>query len=67
MTRYAVVVMVDSTTGGQEILNEIVSALEFEGRSNVRSLVVLDEDGHELANHPVQSVPSKRKQQCEDR
>lgn len=49
MTRYAVVVMVDSDDGPREVLNEIVSTLEFEHRSTVRSVVVLDEDGTELA------------------
>lgn len=49
MTRYAVVVMVDSDDGPQEILNEIVSTLEFEHRSTIRSVVVLNEDGKELA------------------
>ena len=51
MTRYAVVVMVDSDDGPQEILNEILSTLEFEHRSTVRSVVVLNEDGRELAVH----------------
>lgn len=49
MTRYAVVVMVDSDDGPREIVDEIVSTLEFEHRSTVRSVVVLDENGTELA------------------
>ena len=32
-------------TTPEEVLNEIVSTLEFEHRSTVRSVVVLDEDG----------------------
>lgn len=51
MTRYAVVVMVDSDDGPKQILNEIVSTLEYEHRSTVRSVVVLNEDGKELAVH----------------
>ena len=43
MTRYALVVMVDSDDGPRAIVNEIVSALEFEHRSTVRSVVVLNE------------------------
>ena len=49
MTRYAVVVMVDSDDGLHEVVNEIVSTLEFEHRSTVRSVVALDDDGKELA------------------
>lgn len=48
-TGYAVVVMVDSDDGPKEVLNEIVSTLEFEHRSTVRTVAVLDEDGKELA------------------
>ena len=51
MTRYAVVVMVDSDDDPRAVLNEIVSTLEFEHRSTVRSVVVLNEDGKELAVH----------------
>lgn len=51
MTRYAVIVMVDSDDGPQELLNEILSTLEFEHRSTVRSVVVLNEDGEQLAVH----------------
>ena len=51
MTRYAVVVMVDSDDDPKEVLNEIVSTLEFEHRSTVLSVVVLDDDGKELAVH----------------
>lgn len=49
MTRYAVVVMVDSDDAPQQILNEIVSTLEFEHQSTVLSVVVLDDGGRELA------------------
>jgi hypothetical protein len=49
MKRYAVVVMVDSDDGPMEVAKEIVSALEFEHRSAVRSVSVLDEDGKEVA------------------
>ena len=49
MTRYALVVMVDSDDAPQAVLNEIVSTLEFECRSTVRSVVLLNEDGKELA------------------
>ncbi len=58
MTRFAVVVMVDSDHGPQEFLNEIVSTLEFEHRSTVQSVVVLNEDGLKLAVH---SNKEKRK------
>jgi len=51
VTRYAVVVMVDSDDDPRAVLNEIVSTLEFEHRSTVRSVVVLNEDGKELAVH----------------
>ncbi len=51
MTRYAVVLMVDSDDSPSEVANEIVSTLEFEHRSTVRSVVVLDEDGTQLAVH----------------
>ena len=54
--RYAVVVMVDSDDGPQELLNEIVSTLEFEHRSTVRSVVVLNEDGKELAVHDKEEM-----------
>lgn len=49
MTRYAVVVMVDSEDSPNDVLHEIVSALEFDHRSTIQSVVVLDEDGEELA------------------
>lgn len=49
MTKYAVVVMINSDDGPQDVLNEIVSTLEFDHRSTVRSVVVLNEDGEELA------------------
>ena len=47
--RYAVVVMLDSDDDPTEIANEIVSGLEFEHRTTVRSAVVLTEDGREVA------------------
>ena len=46
---YALVVMVDSYDVPREIVNEIVSTLEFENRSNVRFVVVLDDNGKKLA------------------
>lgn len=51
MTRYALVVMVDSDDDPKDIVNEIVSTLEFEHRSTVRSVAVFDEDGKEHAAH----------------
>ena len=47
--RYAVVVMLDTDDDPKEIANEIVSGLEFEHRTTVRSVVVLTEDGEEVA------------------
>ena len=47
--RYAVVVMFDSGDDPTELPNEIVSGLEFEHRTTVRSVVVLTEDGDEVA------------------
>ena len=47
--RYAVVVMLDSDDDPTEIANEIVSGLEFDHRAAVRSVVVLTEDGAEVA------------------
>jgi hypothetical protein len=41
--------MVDSDDDPQAVLNQIISALEFEHTSTVRSVVVLNEDGEELA------------------
>ncbi len=51
MTRYALVLMVDSEDDPEELVNEIVSTLEFDHRSTIRSVVLLDEDGKELAVH----------------
>ena len=47
--RYAVVVMLDSDDDPTALANEIVSGLEFEHRTTVRSAVVLTEDGREVA------------------
>ena len=47
--RYAVVVMLDSDDDPTELANEIVSGLEFEHRTTVGSVVVLTEDGEEVA------------------
>ena len=43
--RYATVVMLDTDLDPKELANEIVSGLEFEHRTTVRSVVVLTEDG----------------------
>ena len=47
--RYATVVMLDTDDDPKELANEIVSGLEFEHRVTVRSVVVLTEDGEEVA------------------
>ena len=47
--RYATVVMLDTDNDPKELANEIVSGLEFEHRTTVRSVVVLTEDGEEVA------------------
>ncbi len=47
--RYATVVMLDTDDDPKELANEIVSGLEFEHRTTVRSVVVLTEDGEEVA------------------
>ena len=47
--RYAVVVMLDTEDDPKEIATEIVSSLEFEHRTTVRSVVALTEDGKEVA------------------
>ena len=47
--RYATVVMLDTDLDPKELANEIVSGLEFEHRTTVRSVVVLTEDGEEVA------------------
>ncbi len=49
--RYAVIVIVDSDDSPQEILDEILSTLEFDHRSTVQSVVVFNDDGEELAAH----------------
>ena len=54
--RYAVVVMLDSDDDPPEMANEIVSALEFEHRTTVRSAVVLTEDGEEVAVYDRKEV-----------
>ena len=43
--RYVVVVMLDTDDDPKGLANEIVSSLEFEHRTTVRSVVVLTEDG----------------------
>lgn len=47
--RYATVVMLDTDDDPKELANEIVSGLEFEHRTTVRSVVVLTEEGEEVA------------------
>ncbi len=51
MTRYTLVVTVDSDDDPREVVNEIVSTLEFEHRSTVHSVVVLNENGNVLTIH----------------
>ena len=47
--QYAAVVMLDTDDDPKEIANEVVSGLEFEHRTTVRSVVVLTEDGKQVA------------------
>jgi hypothetical protein len=47
--RYAVIVMVNADDDPQAVLNQIISALEFEHTSTVKAAVVLNDDGEELA------------------
>ena len=47
--RYAVVVVLESDDDPKALPNEIVSGLEFDHRAAVRSVVVLTEDGDEVA------------------
>ena len=47
--RYAVVVMLDTDDDPKGLANEIVSGLEFEHRTTVRSVVVLTGDGAAVA------------------
>lgn len=51
MTHYTLVVTVDSDDYAGGVVDEIVSALEFDHRSTVHSVVVLNENGHILAIH----------------
>jgi len=58
VTDYTLVVKVDSDDAPEGVANEIVSTLEFEHRSAVRSVSVLDQDGKELTiyNHKEQTT-----------
>jgi hypothetical protein len=47
--RYAVVVMLDTDDDPKGLANEIMSGLEFEHRTTVRSVVVRTEDGEAVA------------------
>ena len=51
MTRYAVVLMLDSDEEPGIVLAEIVSTLEFDHRTTVRQATLLNEEGEELAKH----------------
>ena len=47
--RYVVVVMLDTDDEPKGLASEIVSGLEFEHRTTVRSVVVLTQDGEAVA------------------
>jgi hypothetical protein len=49
--RYAVVVVLDTDDDPKRLANEIVSGLEFEHRTTVRSVVVRTDDGEAVAGY----------------